>query len=226
MPPRAMIVIAAVLAVALLARGDISRSPSARIVLRAFTYHEVTLTGGPMAAQARFSREFYLAIPNDDLLNGFRQRAGLPAPGKPMGGWYDPNNFAGGCAFGQYVSAFARTYANTGDVRYKEKVVELVHGFHETIAPDGFFFISEKISTNWPCYTYDKNCTGMRDAWTLTGDAEALDVLRVMTDWAYKNMPRRKDEWYTLPENLYNCYALTGDKRYLEMAAQYDYSRQ
>jgi hypothetical protein len=211
-------------AVAFLARGDISKSPSARIVLRAFTYHDVTLTGGPMAGQAQFSRDFYLAIPNDNLLNGFRLRAGLPAPGQPMGGWYDPNNFAGGCALGQYISALARTYANTGDTRYKEKVAELVHGFHETIAPDGFFFISEKISTNWPCYTYDKNCTGMRDAWTLTGDAEALDVLRVMTDWAYKNMPRRKDEWYTLPENLYNCYALTGDKRYLEMAAQYDYS--
>jgi hypothetical protein len=223
-PSRLIIVIAAVLAVALLARGDISRSPSPRIVLRAFTYRDVTLTGGPLAEQAQATREFYLAIPNDNLLNGFRLRAGLPAPGKPMGGWYDPNNFAGGCAFGQYVSALARTYANSGDVRYKEKVTELVHGFHQTIAPDGFFFISEKISTNWPCYTYDKNCIGMRDAWTFTGDAEALDVLRIMTDWAYKNMPRRKDEWYTLPENLYNCYALTGDKRYLEMARQYDYS--
>lgn len=37
-------------------------------------------------------------------------------------------------------------------------------------------------------------------------------------------MPRRKDEWYTLPENMYNCYALTGDRRYLEMAKEYDYS--
>lgn len=210
--------------VALLARGGISKSSSPRIVLQGFSYHDVTLTGGPMAAQARFAREFYLAIPNDNLLNGFRARAGLPAPGRPMGGWYDPDDFAGGCAFGQYISALARTYANTGDVRYKEKVAQLVHGFHETIAPDGFFFISQKISTNWPCYTYDKNCIGMRDAWTFTGDAEALEVLRIMTDWAYKNLPRRKDEWYTLPENLYNCYELTGDKRYLEMAREFDYS--
>ena len=218
--------VTAIFAGLLLAQGDVSKVPSpAHIALQAFTYHDVTLTGGPLAEQAQFAREFYLAIPNDNLLNGFRLRAGLPAPGNPLGGWYDPQAFAAGCAFGQYVSALARTYANTGDVRYKDKVVELVHDFHETIGPDGFFYMSVKISTNWPCYTYDKNCIAMRDAYTLTGDKEALDVLKTMTDYAYKNMPRRKDEWYTLPENMYNCYALTGDKRYLEMAAQYDYSR-
>jgi uncharacterized protein len=199
-----------------------SHSPSG--VLQPFTYRDVTLTGGPLEAQAEFARDFYFAIPNDNLLNGFRLRAGLPAPGKPMGGWYDPNNFAGGCAFGQYLSALARDCANTGDPRFKEKVAQLVHGFHQTITPDGFFFISLKISTNWPCYTYDKNCTGMRDAYTLTGDKEALVVLKTMTDWAFKNLPRRKDEWYTLPENLYDCYELTGDKRYLQMAREYDYS--
>lgn len=218
-----VLAVSAVFAGLLMAHGDISETPpSPHIVLTPFTYKDVTLTGGPMEDQAKFARDFYLAIPNDNLLKGFRLRAGLPAPGKPMGGWYDPENFAGGCAFGQYISALARTYANTHDERYKTKVAELVHGFHQTIAPDGFFFISEKISTNWPCYTYDKNCIGMRDAYNLTGNEEALMILRVMTDWAYKNMPRRKDEWYTLPENLYNCYMLTGDKRYLEMAKQYD----
>ncbi|HEV2329833.1 MAG TPA: beta-L-arabinofuranosidase domain-containing protein [Verrucomicrobiae bacterium] len=221
---RSHVVILVVTVFAFLLLGGASKTSPSLVRLSAFTCQDVTLTGGPMAAQAQFAREFYLAIPSDNLLNGFRLRAGLPAPGRPMGGWYDPNDFAGGCTFPQIISALARTYANTGDVRYKEKVIELVHGFHQTIAPDGFFFISKKISTNWPCYTYDKNCIGMRDAWTFTGDAEALDVLRIMTDWAYKNMPRRKDEWYTLPENFYNCYALTGDKRYLEMAHEYDYS--
>lgn len=193
-------------------------------LLQPFTYEDVTLTGGLIGDQAQSSREFYLAIPDDNLLNGFRQRAGLPAPGKPMGGWYDPDGFAGAHPFGQFVSALSRYYANTGDERFKDKVARLVHGFHETIRPDGFFFSSQKVATNWPCYLYDKNCTGMRDAYTLTGNQEALEVLKIMTDWAYKNLPRRRDEWYTLPENLYNCYDLTKDPRYLQMAKEYDYS--
>lgn len=201
-------------------------SPRPADWLQAFNYSNVTLTAGAVASQAEVTREFYLAVPNDNLLNGFRLRAGLPAPGKPMGGWYDPENFAGGCTFGQLVSALARNYANTGDKRFKDKVDQLVHGFHETIGTNGFFFASVKISTNWPCYTYDKNCTGMRDAYTFAGNTEALAVLKIMTDWAVQNMPRRKDEWYTLPENFYNCYTLTGEKRYLELARDYDYSHE
>jgi uncharacterized protein len=129
-------------------------------VLQAFTYGDVTLTGGPLGKQAQFARDFYLALPEDELLNGFRKRAGLPAPGKPLGGWYDPDGFAGAHCFGQWISALSRMYAETGDARFKEKVARLVHGFHETISPDGFFFSSQKVSKEWPCYLYDKNSYG------------------------------------------------------------------
>ena len=195
-------------------------------ILQPFHYEDVTLTGGPMGVQAAGARAFYLALSEDNLLNGFRKRAGLPAPGRPMGGWYDPDGFAGAHPFGQYVSALARMYVNTRDARYKEKVARLVHGFHETLAQDGYFYSSEKVFKEWPNYLYDKNCIGMRDAYTLTGCEEALVVLKKMTDWAVKNLPRRRDEWYTLPENLYNCYALTKDPRYLQMAKEYDYSKE
>ena len=177
-----------------------------------------------MGRQAEGAQAFYLSLSEDNLLNGFRKRAGLPAPGQPMGGWYDPDDFAGAHPFGQFVSALARMYANTGDLRYKQKVARLVHGFHQTLAPDGFFYSSQKVFKEWPNYLYDKNCIGMRDAFTLTGNEEALIVLRKITDWAVKNLPRRKDEWYTLSENLYNCYSLTHDERYLTMAKEYDYS--
>ena len=208
-------------------RGEGANVPAHRTAakLQSFGYADVSLTGGPLGAQAQAAHDFFLAVSDDNLLNGFRRRAGLPAPGQPMGGWYDPDDFAGAHPFGQFVSALARNYAETGDARFKEKVTRLVHGFHETLAPDGFFYSSRKVSTNWPCYLYDKNCTGMRDAYTLTGNAEALVVLKKMTDWAFAHLPRRRDEWYTLPENLYNCYALTKDDRYLQMAREFDYSK-
>lgn len=196
-----------------------------RAALQAFTYRDVVLAGGPMATQAKGARAFYLNLNEDSLLQGFRLRAGLPAPGKPMGGWYDPDGFAGAHPFGQYISALSRMYANTGDVRYEQKVARLVHGFHETIRSDGFFYSSAKVAKEWPCYLYDKNCIGMRDAYELTGIAEALVVLSTMTDWAVPNLPRRSDEWYTLPENLYKCFELTKEARYLEMASEFDYSK-
>ncbi len=211
------------------ANGPSPQKPSAHRpsgMLQAFRYQDVVLTGGPIGAQAVGARDFFLALSEDNLLNSFRKRAGLPTAGKPMGGWYDPEDFAGAHPFGQYVSALARMYANTGDVRFKDKVARLVHGFHETLAPDGFFYSSPKVFQNWPNYLYDKNCIGMSDAYTLTDNKEALLVLKAMTDWAVKNLPRRKDEWYTLPENLYNCYALTNDSRYLQMAKEYDYSKE
>ena len=194
-------------------------------VLEPFGYADVQVTGGPMAAQARYARTYYLNLNEDSLLQGFRLRAGLPAPGKPMGGWYDPEGFAAAHPFGQFISALSRMYANSGDRRYRDKVWRLVHGFHQAMAPDGFFYASRKVAREWPCYVYDKMCIAMRDAYTLTGDPEAPIVLAKMTDWAFTHLPRRSDEWYTLPENLYKCFELTHDRRYLTMAAEYDYSK-
>ena len=174
--------------------------------------------------QASEARRFYLDLDEDSLLQGFRQRAGLPAPGRPMEAGTDPDDFGPRDPFATVISGLSGMYANSGNRRYQDKVARLVHGFHETIGQDGYFYASANVASEWPCYLYDKNCTGMRDAYTLTGNTEALTVLRRMTDWAVAHLPQRADEWYTLQENLYNCYALTGDPRYLAMVPHYEYS--
>jgi hypothetical protein len=53
----------------------------------------VTLDAGPLKKQVDEVRAFYLAIPDDDLLKGFQTRAGKPAPGKELGGWYSSDTF-------------------------------------------------------------------------------------------------------------------------------------
>ena len=53
----------------------------------------VSLDGGPLKLQVDAARQDYLRIPNDDLLKGFRRRAGRPAPGADLGGWYSSDVF-------------------------------------------------------------------------------------------------------------------------------------
>ena len=77
-----------------------------------FDYKGVSLDGGPLRRQFDEIRAYYLRIPNDDLLKGFRLRANMPAPGADLGGWYTRDIFH---IFGQILSGLSRMYAATGD---------------------------------------------------------------------------------------------------------------
>jgi uncharacterized protein len=189
-----------------------------------FDYRGVTLDAGRMRTQLDTVREYYLSIPNDDLLKGFRQRAGLPAPGRDLGGWYSADVFS---VFGQIVSGLARFYAATGDVACKEKADVLVAEWAKCIAADGYFFFSKK--PNAPHYVYDKMVGGLVDDYLYCGNKEALGPLSRITDWAIKNLDRSKPlpdacEWYTLSENLYRAYLATGDVKYRDFAKFWEYS--
>jgi uncharacterized protein len=91
--------------------------------LELFDYSGVSLLNSRFKSQHQSGRDLFFSIPNDNLLLGFRQRAGLPAPGSPLIGWYggrwaddshttvrDPDIFN---AFGQYISGMARMYKAT-----------------------------------------------------------------------------------------------------------------
>ena len=58
-----------------------------KLNLRPFEYDEVQLSESRIKYQFEEVLAYYLAIPNEDLLKGFRERAGLPTQGaKEMGG--------------------------------------------------------------------------------------------------------------------------------------------
>ena len=197
-------------------------------VLEPFDYRGIELTDSQWKRQADQIREFYLRIPNDDLLLGFRQRAGLPAPGSPLGGWYSSDSFH---IFGQILGGFARFYAATGDPACREKADFLLTEWARTIEADGFFFYSKK--PNAPHYTYEKMVGGLLDMYKYCGNKEALVLLGRITDWAQKNLGRGRPfafnnfngdtEWYTLSENLYRAYRVTGERRYRDFAEVWEY---
>jgi uncharacterized protein len=202
-------------------------APSAtiKLVIEPFGYHGVRLDDGPLRQQRDAARADFLRIPNDDLLKGFRQRAGLPAPGSNLGGWYSSDTFH---IFGQILSGLARLYAVNGDLSCREKAEALLKAWAETMEPDGYFFYSRK--PNAPHYIYDKMVGGLTDLVLFCDSKLAADALAKITGWATQNLDRTnayafsETEWYTLSENLYRAHQATGDVRYLDFARVWHYS--
>jgi DUF1680 family protein len=196
-------------------------------VLKTFDYHGVALHDSRLKMQFDEARDFYLRIPNDDLLRGYRLRAGLPAPGSDLAGCYIGHN-----AFGQWMSGLARMYAATGDVACKEKAESLMRGWAECLAPDGFFFIEK--DPQLPHYYYDKMVCGLLDLYVYCGTKDAAGYLERITDWAIANLDRARlyarptgpggGEWYTLSENLYRAYEATGNAKYRDFAEVWEYT--
>ena len=192
------------------------------------------LTGGPLKAQYDWVHAHFLSLDNDRLLKVYRQRAGLPAPGEDMGGWYDADGFVPGHTIGQYISGLSRMYATTRDRSTLAKVRDLVGGYAATLGKDGYPYASEKAAVTWPCYILDKYVVGMLDAHRLAGLGAARELLpRVIRgaighipDHTYDRTPDSPkqapyDEPYILPENLFHSYELTGDPQWLAMARLY-----
>jgi DUF1680 family protein len=205
-----------------------------RCRLQPFNYEGVRLSAGMLNSQFRATRDYYFAIPNDDILKGFRQRAGLRAPGNDLGGWYsgDPtvtrwwskgDTFN---VFGQWLSGMARLSKAGNDEELSEKAVHLMIEWGKTIEDDGFFFYSRR--PNAPHYTYDKTVCGLVDLYEYCGRSDALPLLEKITDWAINNLDRIRKrnptEWYTLSENLYRAYVLTGNPKYKNFGDVWQYT--
>ena len=155
------------------AETNVGAKPAGQKRLQNFDYRGVSIDGGRFRLLIDTARDDYLRIPNDDLLKGFRQRAGLPAPGNNLGGWYSGDVFH---VFGQIVSGLARLHTATGDPSCRDKVNTLVAEWAKCIGPDGFFFYSLK--PNAPHYIYDKMVGGLVDAHLYCGSPEALPRCR------------------------------------------------
>ncbi|HMD72762.1 MAG TPA: beta-L-arabinofuranosidase domain-containing protein [Steroidobacteraceae bacterium] len=205
--------------------------------LTQLNYGQVQLLAGPLERQARENHRLVLNLDEDSLLRPFRVRAGMAAPGQDLGGWYDTYAFAPGATFGQWVSALSRHHAITGDLPTRAKVHRLVRGYAQTVDPQGSFYRNNR----FPSYIYDKLVGGLIDARTLTEDDTALATLARATDAAMPYLPPHAmarnehaqegedfsqhawDESYTIPENQFFAWHLTGQSRHRELARRFLY---
>jgi DUF1680 family protein len=220
-----------------------------RVRLTQFGYGDVALTPGLAQTQFEETQAVLLELNDDSLLKPWRLRAGLPAPGPDLGGWYDEvslektpsggHGFAPGHSFGQWISALSRGYAVTGDAHTRAKVQTLLDLYSPAI--------SGKFYTNFrfPSYDYDKVVCGLIDAHEFAGISSAWSLLDRTTDAAMPHLPPTAidrdepqrlwrasigdstsndycwDEPYTLPENLYLAWERGAGERYRQLAGRY-----
>jgi DUF1680 family protein len=198
-----------------------------------------------MKRQFQENHSRFLNLDEDRMLKVFRQVAGLPAPGEDMGGWYDLHGFSlersdfsgfiAGHSFGQYVSGLARAYAVTGSEETRAKISRLVKGYGETLDPKAKFFVGYRL----PAYTYDKLSCGLIDAHEYARDPIAMEIHEKLTRAIVAYLPEKAlsraeqrarphkdtsftwDETYTLPENLFLAYQLSGNPLYFALAKKY-----
>jgi uncharacterized protein len=196
-----------------------------RIFMEPFNYEGVRLLDGRLKNQYTTARDYFYAIPSNDMLRGFRMRAGLGAPGNDLGGWYsgdthartwwsDGDTFS---VFGQWLSGMARMGKATGDEAMGIKAAHLMIEWGRAMDSDGYFYYSRR--PIHPHYTYEKTVCGLVDLYEFGGRQDALPLLEKITDWAIPRLDRERKpdsgtEWYTLSENLYRAYKLTGNPKY------------
>lgn len=198
-----------------------------RIILEPFDYSGVKLGPSRWQQQYASARDFYLGVSDDDILHGFRRAAGLNAPGKPLGGWASRNSSV---IFGQWLQAMARTSQANNDTELREKATLLVDEWAKTLGADG--------DPRMRHYPWEKLVGGLSDMHQYAGHEGTPALMEKVVDWGIKNLDRTRTpaannpwelhsgvplEWYTLSENLYRAYLLTGKAKYKEFGDVWRY---
>jgi DUF1680 family protein len=217
--------------------------------LEEFGYGDVALAPGLAQTQFEQTQAVLLSLNDDSLLKPWRLRAGLPAPGPDLGGWYDEvvpfietpsggHGYAPAHCFGQWLSALARGYAIDHDPATRAKLQGLLEMYSGAIS--GRFYANFR----YPAYNYDKMVNGLVDAHRLADIPNAFELLDRTTDAAEPHLPPRgldrseesqwrisigepgtkqytRDESYTLPENLYLAAHYGAGERYRKLAQRF-----
>lgn len=190
-------------------------------ILQPFNYDGVRLLPSRHQSQFKQVRDYYLRLHPNDVLRGFRLRTKDWAPGKDLGGAYSERPLS----FGQWLGGYARMWKATGDEVVRDRALYLMNEWGKTVDEDGFYGYRNLKRGH---YDYDKMVGGLVDMHEYLGSEEALGFLDRITTWAEKNLDRSREyalpsEWYTLSENLYRAYELTGDRRYYDFAKVWEY---
>jgi DUF1680 family protein len=231
---------------------DVYFSPNSTSEARAlpFRIEDVRLLDGIFNDGQDIAVKYLLSLEPDRFLANFRKEAGLSPKAAHYAGW-ESQGVSGHCG-GHYLSACAIAYASTGDKRFLERVNYFVGELTECQRANGNGYVaaipngkkiyaevaagdirvdSFELNGGWvPDYTLHKLFAGLRDAYRLCRNANALDISKMLADWLEKTLSGLSEaqmqkilsaEHGGMNETLADLYTDTGDERYLELSRRF-----
>ncbi len=222
-----------------------------------FEVSEVTLTDGIFKTSQDTGLEFVKSFDVDRLLAPVAYSTGAStSTSNYYGGWeaYNYRGYAGkgisGHSLGHWMSAASTMYAATGDAEVKEMLDYAVAKLAEYQETDGSGFIGgfnksgfESALTGtlsvsafdlngyWvPWYSMHKIYQGLIDAYNLTGNKTALEVVCKFADWAISVTEDMDDDKFNqmleceyggMNEVMAELYDITGEKKYYDLGIRF-----
>ncbi len=224
--------------------------PKVAIKAYSFPLQDVRLLDGPFKKAMDADARYLLSVDPDRLLAAFRAHSGLKPKGQMYGGWestglagHTLGHYLSACAM-QYASSGDPKFLSR--VNYLVNELDECQKARKT----GYIGAIPKEDSLWtdvaagriqshgfdlngawsPWYTVHKIMAGLLDAYLYCHNAKALNVEQRMADWTGNTVKGLDDqlmqkmllcEYGGMAEALVNTYALTGNKKYLDLSYRF-----
>lgn len=210
------------------------------------------LSGTPFYTAMQKNAEYLLNLDADRFLHRWRTNAGLDAKAPLYGGWELTSSHMLGHYLSALSLEYAAS-GNKKFIEKANYVVDELDEIQKArgtgyiggipgedtlwkqvtagdIRTGGF-----DLNGAWvPWYMIHKVWDGLIDAWLYTGNAKAKKVVVSLSDWAVSEFSKMPDslfqkmleaEFGGMNESLADVYAITGNKKYLELAEKFDHKQ-
>ena len=225
-----------------------------RLYADEFPLGDVTLLDGPLKKARDLNIKVLLQYDNDRLLAPFQKEAGLTPKGELYPNWAGLDGHVGG-HYLTALAINAATGSKECQKRMEYWISELQacadanaknhpswgKGYIGGVPNSGRVWSTFKQGDfkayfgSWvPFYNVHKIYAGLRDAWVYCGNEQAKALFLGLCDWAIdltagltdQQMERALDtEHGGMNEVLADAYAITGDKKYLDVAKRFSHRR-
>lgn len=215
-----------------------------------FSPDDVRLLDGPFRHAMEMDSSYLLSLEPDRLLSWFRKEAGLKPKAPVYGGWeseglagHSLGHYLSACSRMYLVTGDRHFLERVNYVVDELDTCQMANGNGYVAAiPNGKELFAEvsrgdirsagfDLNGGWsPWYTVHKLFAGLRDSYLYCGNKKAKDIMVRLAGWVYETTKNLDEaqwqkmlvcEYGGMNEVMANVYALTGDKKYLELAKKF-----